>query len=134
MKKILVVLSRYNETSYLLKSAKTVLNKKKVKWSIIKVNGAFEIPVIISRNIKKYDAFVALGIIIKGQTPNFNFISQAITNGMINLAILSKKPIGNGILTCLNYKQAKKRYKKGADAVNAVLDVLNPVNKWKNQL
>ena len=134
MKKILVVLSRYNETSYLLKSAKTVLNKKKVKWSIIKVNGAFEIPVVISRNIKKYDAFVALGIIIKGQTPNFNFISQAITNGMINLAILSKKPIGNGILTCLNYKQAKKRYKKGADAVNAVLDVLNPVNKWKNQL
>ena len=129
MKKILVVLSRYNETSYLLKSAKTVLNKKKVKWSIIKVNGAFEIPVIISRNIKKYDAFVALGIIIKGQTPNFNFISQAITNGMINLAILSKKPIGNGILTCLNYKQAKKRYKKGADAVNAVLDILNPVNK-----
>ena len=129
MKKILVVLSRYNETSYLLKSAKTVLNKKKVKWSIIKVNGAFEIPVIISRNIKKYDAFVALGIIIKGQTPNFNFISQAITNGMMNLAILSKKPIGNGILTCLNYKQAKKRYKKGADAVNAVLDVLNPVNK-----
>ncbi len=129
MKKILVVLSRYNETSYLLKSAKTVLNKKKVKWSIIKVNGAFEIPVIISRNIKKYDAFVALGIIIKGQTPNFNFISQAITNGMMNLAILSKKPIGNGILTCLNYKQAKKRYKKGADAVNAVLDILNPVNK-----
>ena len=129
MKKILVVLSRYNETSYLLKSAKTVLNKKKVKWSIIKVNGAFEIPVIISRNIKKYDGFVALGIIIKGQTPNFNFISQAITNGMINLAILSKKPIGNGILTCLNYKQAKKRYKKGADAVNAVLDILNPVNK-----
>ena len=54
MKKILVVLSRYNETSYLLKSAKTVLNKKKVKWSIIRVNGAFEIPVIISRNIKKY--------------------------------------------------------------------------------
>ena len=53
---------------------------------------------------------------------------------MINLAILSKKPIGNGILTCLNYKQAKKRYKKGADAVNAVLDVLNPVNKWTNQL
>ncbi len=134
MKKILVVLSRYNETSYLLKSAKTVLNKKKVKWSIIRVNGAFEIPVIISRNIKKYDAFVALGIIIKGQTPNFNFISQAITNGMMNLAILSKKPIGNGILTCLNYKQAKKRYKKGADAVNAVLDILNPVNKWTNQL
>ena len=129
MKKILVVLSRYNETSYLLKSAKTVLNKKKVKWSIIKVNGAFEIPVIISRNIKKYDAFVALGIIIKGQTSNFNFISQAITNGIINLAILSKKPIGNGILTCLNYKQVKKRYKKGADAVNAVLDVLNPLNK-----
>ncbi len=67
---------------------------------------------------------MALGIIIKGQTPNFSFISQAITNGLIDLSILSKKPIGNGILTCLNSKQINKRINKGAEAVEAVIDVL----------
>ncbi len=124
MKKILIVVSRYNKTNSLFNSAKAVLKDKKVKWSIIKVNGSFEIPVTIARNIKKFDAFVALGIIIKGQTPNFSFISQAITNGLIDLSILSKKPIGNGILTCLNSKQINKRINKGAEAVEAVIDVL----------
>ena len=81
---------------------------------------------VISKNLRKFDAFIAIGIIIKGQTPNFDFISQAITNGLINLSILSKKPIGNSILTCLNSKQALNRSNKGSEAVEAVLDVLNP--------
>ena len=84
---------------------------------------------VISKNLRKFDAFIAIGIIIKGQTPNFDFISQAITNGLINLSILSKKPIGNSILTCLNSKQALNRSNKGSEAVKAVLDVLNPKNK-----
>ena len=129
MKKILIVISRYNKTNSLLNSAKEALKNKKIKWSIIRVNGSFEIPVVISRNIKKFDAFVALGIIIKGETPNFNFISQSITNGLINLSILSKKPIGNGILTCLKPKQINKRINKGAEAVEAVIDVLYPKKK-----
>ena len=67
-----------------------------------------------------------MGIIIKGRTPNFDFISQAITNGLINLSISSKKPIGNGIITCLNKQQAKQRKNKGAeDFAEAVIDVLN---------
>jgi 6,7-dimethyl-8-ribityllumazine synthase len=89
------------------------------------VPGAFEIPVKIALNIKNYDGFIALGSIIKGQTPNFNFISSAITNGLIKLSILNKKPIGNAVLTCLNEKQAKLRFNKGYEAVIAVLDVLN---------
>ena len=125
MKKILIVISRFNNTEPLLNSTIKVIKKKRVKWSIIKVNGAFEIPVVIARNIKKFDAFVALGIILKGKTPNFNFISQAITNGLMNLSISSKKPIGNGILTCLSRKQAEKRKLKGAEAIKAVLDVLS---------
>ena len=125
MKKILIVVSRYNDTNFLLNSTKQVLTKTKIKFKTIKVNGAFEIPVTISRNIKKFDAFIALGIIIKGETPNFEFISQAISNGLINLSISSKKPIGNGILTCYDSQQAIKRSLKGAEAAEAVIDVLN---------
>ena len=125
MKKILIVVSRYNDTNFLLNSTKQVLKKTKIKFKTIKVNGAFEIPVTISRNIKKFDAFIALGIIIKGETLNFEFISQAITNGLINLSISSKKPIGNGILTCYDSQQAIKRSNKGAEAAEAVIDVLN---------
>ncbi len=125
MKKILIVVSRYNDTNFLLNSTKQVLTKTKIKFKTIKVNGAFEIPVTISRNIKKFDAFIALGIIIKGETLNFEFISQAITNGLMNLSISSKKPIGNGILTCYDSQQAIKRSNKGAEAAEAVIDVLN---------
>ena len=130
MKKILIVVSRYNDTNFLLNSTKEVLTKTKTKFKTIKVNGAFEIPVTISRNIKKFDAFIALGIIIKGETLNFEFISQAITNGLINLSISSKKPIGNGILTCHDSQQAIKRSSKGAEAAEAVIDVLNQKLLW----
>ena len=125
MKKILIVVSRYNETNALLLNTIKNLKKNKIKLSVLKVNGAFEIPVVISKNLKKFDGFIALGIIIKGRTPNFDFISQAITNGIINLSISSKKPIGNGIITCLNKQQAKQRKNKGAEAAEAVIDVLN---------
>ena len=126
MKKILIVRSRYNKTDDLMASAISVLNTKKIKWSLIEVNGAFEIPVVISKNINKFDGFISIGIIIKGQTPNFDFISQAITNGLINLSIACKKPIGNAVLTCLNSSQAEERSHKGAEAAEAALDVLNP--------
>ena len=87
--------------------------------------GVFEIPVTISKNIKKYDAFIALGCVIKGQTPHFDFISSAATNAIMDLSINFKKPIGNGILTCLSMKQAKARKRKGAEAANAVISVLS---------
>ena len=125
MKKILIVISKYNNTKALLNSAINILNKKKIKFSVIEVNGAFEIPVTISRNIKKFHGFIALGIIIKGETPNFDFISKAITQGLIDLSISSKKPVGNGILTCLNISQANEREHKGGEAAEAVLNVLN---------
>ena len=95
------------------------------KISLIKVPGAFEIPITISKNLKKYDAFLALGCVIKGKTPHFDFISQAITNAIMNLSIDSKKPIGNGVITCLNMSQAKLRKKKGAEAAKAVISILS---------
>ena len=125
--KILIVRSRYNNTLELYESAYNELDKRKIQnVASTFVNGAFEIPVAIARNINKFDAFVAIGIIIKGETPNFNLISQAITDGIMQLSILHKKPIGNAILTCLNSVQAEERGHKGKEAVEAVLDVLNP--------
>jgi len=125
-KNILIVIANYYKdiSSGLLKSSKNLVPKN-FKVRVIKVPGVFEIPVTISKNLKKYDAFIALGCVIKGQTPHFDFISQASTNAIMELSIESKKPIGNGIITCLNMKQAKARKKKGAEATSAVLSVLS---------
>ena len=125
MKKILIVLSDYYEdiSSLLLKSAKNNLNDFSLK--IIRVPGVFEIPITISKNIKKYDAFIALGCVIKGETPHFDFISNATTQAIMDISVNNKKPIGNGIITCLNKKQAIARYKKGKEAAEAVISVLS---------
>ena len=126
MKKILIVTADYYKdiSLGLLNNAKKNLPRN-FNIKIIKVPGVFEIPITISKNLKKFDAFIALGCVIKGQTPHFDFISQSSTNAVMDLAINSKKPIGNGILTCLNMKQAKARKKKGAEAAKAVISVLS---------
>ena len=125
MKKILIVLADYYEdiSLSLLKSAKNDLSNFSLK--VVRVPGVFEIPITISKNIKKYDAFIALGCVIKGETPHFDFISRASTQAIMNLSVNSKKPIGNGIVTCLNMKQAKARSKKGKEAAKAVISVLS---------
>jgi len=123
--KICIVRSMYNSTFELFQSANRELEKKNITASVIKVPGAFEIPVMIARNVKKYDGFIAVGCIIKGETPNFSLISNAIINGIMKLSILHKKPIGNAIITCLNDDQAEKRADKGKEAAKAVLEVLN---------
>ena len=122
---LIVNANYYQDISYgLLKSALKQIPQK-CKFKIINVPGVFEIPVTISKNLKKFDAFIALGCVIKGQTPHFDFISQASTDAIMKLSIDSKKPIGNGIITCLNMKQAIARKKKGAEAANAILSVLS---------
>ena len=123
--KILIVLAEFYEdiSSHQLDNAKLLIPSKEIK--VIKVQGVFEIPVTISKNIKKYDAFIALGCVIKGETPHFDFISQATTNAIMKLSIDYKKPIGNGIITCLNREQALDRTKKGEEAANAVIQVLS---------
>ena len=125
-KKILIVIADYyKEISLgLLKSAKKNLTRS-FEIKIIKVPGVFEIPITISKYLKRFDGFIALGCVIKGKTPHFDFISQSSTNAIMNLSINSKKPIGNGILTCLNLNQAKIRKKKGAEAAKAIISVLS---------
>ena len=125
-KKILIVIADYYEeiAKGLLNSAlKSIPKKSLIK--IIKVPGVFEIPVTISKNIKRYDAFLALGCVIKGETPHFDFISSATTNAIMDLSINYKKPIGNGVITCLNQRQAKVRKEKGKEAVKAIFSILS---------
>ena len=125
-KKYLIVIADYYKdiSKGLLNSALSLIPKSNI-INIITVPGVFEIPVTISKNIKKYDAFLALGCVIKGQTPHFDFISQATTNAIMDLSVNNKKPIGNGIITCLNMKQAKARKRKGAEAAKAVISILS---------
>ena len=125
-KKYLIVIADYYKdiSKGLLNSALSLIPKSNI-INIITVPGVFEIPVTISKNIKKYDAFLALGCVIKGQTPHFDFISQASTNAIMDISVNNKKPVGNGIITCLNMKQAKARGKKGKEAAQAVISVLS---------
>jgi len=125
-KKILIVIADYYKdiSRGLLNSAKDVLPKSNI-IKVMNVPGVFEIPVTISKNIRKYDGFLALGCVIKGQTPHFDFISHASTDAIMKLSIENKKPIGNGIITCLNMRQAIARKKKGREAAHAVISVLS---------
>jgi len=126
-KKVLVINAIYYEdfSNSLELAATSFLHEKKIKYNIIKVPGVFEIPVSIAKNIKKYDGFIALGCVIKGETPHFDFISQATTNAIMQLSIDHKKPIGNGIITSLNREQALRRSKtKGGEAARAVISIL----------
>ena len=124
-KKILIVVASYYEniSTSLLKSAKNKI-KNKCNIVVIRVPGAFEIPVTIAKHLKKFHGFIALGCVIKGQTPHFDFISKSTTDALMTLSITSKKPVGNGVITCLNKKQAVARGKKGSEAAEAVLSVL----------
>tara|TARA_Y100000591_G_scaffold323187_1_gene340619 strand:- start:1149 stop:1553 length:405 start_codon:yes stop_codon:yes gene_type:complete len=131
MKICIVVSDYYKEISNnLLEGSIEQLKKNKFKKLKIKfVSGAFEIPNIISKNIKKFDAFIALGCIIKGETDHYYFISNAVSTGLMNLSIQSKKPIGFGILTCNNLKQAKVRSSilkknKGKEVALGIISIL----------
>ena len=134
MKKILIINSSYysNISKHLILNAKKKLIKEKFKIEILEVPGVFEIPIAIRQNVKKYDGFVALGCVIKGQTPHFDLICFSTFNSILNLSIKFNKPIGNGIITALNLKQAvqrsktlkKKKPNKGSEAAEAVISIL----------
>ena len=124
-KKVLIVLSDYYKdiSEALLKSTKKYLNKK-TSLKIIKVPGVFEIPVTISKNIKKFDGFIAIGCVIRGKTAHFDLISRSVIDAIMNISVESKKPVGNCILTCFNYKQAVLRKNKGKEAALALNCIL----------
>ena len=134
MKKILIVNANYYKeiSKNLVLNAKKKLLKKKFKVSILEVTGVYEIPVAIRKNIKRFDGFVALGCVIKGQTPHFDLICSSTFKAILDLSITFNKPIGNGIITAFKLSQALQRCKstnskkpnKGSEAANAVMSIL----------
>ena len=140
MKKILIVNANYYKdiSDNLILCVKKELNKKKFKLKIINVPGVFEIPFIIRKNIKKFDGFITLGCVIKGKTPHFDLICNSVFNSILQISIIFNKPIGNGIITCLNLNQAKERSglksnkvpNKGKESAKAIISVLK--NEPKN--
>ena len=136
MKVGIIVSNFYPEISkMLIDGAVSKLKKNKISnFKIITVPGTFEIPAVVSNLINKYDAFVVLGCIIKGQTSHFHYLCSSVITALTNLTVRSKKPIGNGILTCNNKKQAFKRADpntkdKGGDAASAIISVLKIIKK-----
>ena len=133
--KILIVNAHYyyEVSKDLVNDAKLTLDKSKIKYETIDVPGVFEIPVVIAKNITKYDGFVALGCIIRGETIHFELIANECARKIMDLSIISKKPIGFGIITCENIQQAIKRSKfdshgrnKGQEAAYACAKLLYP--------
>ena len=134
MKKILIINSNFykNISKNLVLIAKKELLKKNYEVSIIDVPGVYEIPISIRKNIKKFDGFVALGCVIKGETPHFDLICSSVFKVILDLSVKFNKPIGNGIITAFNINQAKNRSainnrnkpNKGSEAANAVIMIL----------
>lgn len=134
-KKGLIVVSNYYEdiSENLVNGCEAILKKNNCQFDVKTVSGSLEIPTLISINIKKkkYNFFIALGCIIKGKTPHFDFISNAITRSLLDLSIINNKPVTNGIINALNYTQAKERSSKirnkGKEAALAVISLLNNI-------
>ena len=135
MKKILIVNANYykNISKNLIHSAINILKKEKVTLNIVNVPGVFEVPVVVKKNIKKYDGFLVLGCVIKGKTPHFELICYSSFNALMNLSVEFGKPVSNGIITALNMKQAlersstsikTKKPNKGTEAAKAVISIL----------
>ena len=132
MKKCLVVYSDYYKSisKNLLKGCISTLKQNKINHDVYLVGGSYEIPQLINIKIKtkKYNSAIALGCVIKGKTPHFDFISKAITDAIMKLSLKYNLPVSNGVLTCNNQEQAKIRSSgkknKGIEAANALISVL----------
>ena len=135
-RKVLIVTSEWYDEKIginLVKGATKFFNKNQISFDILYAPGSFEIPFIINQNIDLYDGFVALGCIIRGETIHFELIANECARKIMDLSIISKKPIGFGIITCENIKQAIKRSKfdshginKGQEAAYACAKLLYP--------
>jgi 6,7-dimethyl-8-ribityllumazine synthase len=135
-KKIAIVVSRFNELigNELVRGCIDTLQKGGVDakdCTIIWVPGSFEIPQTLSRlDEKKYDGAIALGAIIRGDTPHFDYIAAEVSKGVANLGMTKKIPFIFGVITADTVEQAieragTKQGNKGRDAALAVLEMID---------
>ncbi|WP_104082455.1 6,7-dimethyl-8-ribityllumazine synthase [Cryobacterium sp. Y11] len=116
-------------TAGLIAGATRVLEASGASWSLVRVPGSFELPVACKVALENgADAVVALGVIIRGGTPHFEFVSNAATDGLTRVALDTGKPVGFGVLTLDNEQQGLDRAglpgskeDKGEEAASAAL-------------
>ena len=134
--KICIIVSNFypNISKMLVNGAINKLKENEINnFKLITVPGTYEIPVIVANLINKYNGFIVLGCVIKGQTPHFDFICSSVFSALTSLSVKSKIPICNGILTCKNIKQAimrasPKKKNKGGHAAEALVSILKIIN------
>ena len=127
-----IVATRWHDriTSALLDSAiRTAAECGVVEPTVVRVAGAVELPVVAQAVAASHDAVVALGVVIRGGTPHFEYVCDAVTYGLTRISLDTHTPVGNGVLTCDTEQQALDRAglpdsteDKGREAVIAALD------------
>jgi len=108
--------------------------------TVLRAAGAIELPVLVQELARTHDAVVALGVVIRGGTPHFEYVCDAVTYGLIRVALDERTPIGNGVLTCDTIEQARERSgapgsieDKGAEATAAALHTALALAQLRNQ-
>jgi len=106
--------------------------------TVVRVSGAVELPVVVQALAVTHDAVVALGLVLRGGTPHFDYVCDAVTYGLTRISLDSSTPVGNGVLTCDTAEQAQARAglpgsseDKGRDAVLAALDTAVTVHQLR---
>ena len=142
--RIAIVLSLFNEFigQKLLEGALSCLKENNVdeeNIDLVKIPGAFEIPLTADRlaSLKKYDAIICLGAVIRGDTPHFDYVAGAASNGILQVSLKYSLPVIFGVLTTDSIEQAVERSggkhgNKGRDAANTALDMANLMREIKS--
>jgi 6,7-dimethyl-8-ribityllumazine synthase len=122
-----IVASRFNDAlaSRLLERAQREAKKLGAQSSVVSVPGALEIPVALQWMAQsgQFDALVAIGAVIRGQTYHFEIVANESARGIMEVALESGLPIANGILTTEDEAQAEARLEKGAEAVRVAVEM-----------
>ena len=136
-----VIASRFNDeiVSGLLDGALQCLARHGVREEdveLFRVPGAFEIPTLARKLAGRYDALVALGCLLRGDTPHFDFISAQVTNELSRVAVDTQSPVAYGVITCNTYEQAAERSangsgNKGWEAALAAIEMANLFRRMK---
>ncbi|MCE5292566.1 MAG: 6,7-dimethyl-8-ribityllumazine synthase [Nocardiaceae bacterium] len=141
--RLAIIASRWHDKicTALIEGAQRVADKAGLETvDLYRVAGCMEIPVVAQALAEKYDAVVALGVVIRGGTPHFDYVCDSITSGLTRIAIDTRTPIGNGVLTTNNEEQALDRAglpgsaeDKGEQACSAAIDTALTLRRIANQ-
>ena len=135
-RRVVIVVSRFHETitSKLLEGAREALRRGGIadaNVEVISVPGAFELPVVAEAAAasERYDAIIALGCVIRGETPHFEYVAGEAARGLGNVALAHRIAVGFGVLTTETETQALARVDKGAEAVQAALETADALER-----